>query len=177
MLSLIPRLRNHFDPLQARFDCFCRYGVQVESWFKGEFLLALDEMQRERAISGFDREVRSAGKRIDFRVELAGACHWLELKHWLIGFQKGTKYAAQFCFGDPSAVGISRDVAALLACPPADKRWLMIFATGRPSPVDWREGVKRHNEKFKHSLVSHTTATDFPPAYFLGVLDVGRPDG
>ena len=72
--------------------CFCDRGVQVEGWFKGEMLAFLE---RERA--DFDREVKIGPdrKKIDFQVTLLSEPARIELKHWLIGNQKGMSYDAR----------------------------------------------------------------------------------
>jgi hypothetical protein len=172
VLDLIPRLRTHFDPLRDHFDCFCRYGVQLEGWFKGELLVAFDAMRRERHIDDFDREVRVGKKQVDFRLDIATAYHWVELKFWLIGRQKGTNYAPSFYFSDPTSVGISNDVDALVGLCATGNRWLLILMAARPSEEAWNAGIASHNKKFRHQLIPRTMPNEFPSEYFLGLLEV-----
>jgi len=172
MERLVPHLRDHFDPLQDRLLCFAKYGVQTEGWFKGEMLFFLDKLVERGIVTTFDREVRRETVLVDLQVRL-NQLHWLELKHWLIGKQKGTTYGASFYFRDRSSVGIIRDVSKLLACPAGDPRWLLILASANPGVEAWRRGVEGFNDKFKPIRVtSHTDPGEFPTSYFLGLLSV-----
>jgi hypothetical protein len=129
-------------------------------------------MRCEGLIDDFDREVRVERKRVDFRVDIAEAQHWVELKFWLIGRQKGSTYAPGFYFRDPTSVGMAKDVGALLGLGAVGNRWLLILMAARPSEETWSNGIRSHNEKFRHQLIARTTPSEFPPEYFLGLLEV-----
>lgn len=172
MKQLLPYLREHFDSLQDRMTCFAKYGVQTEGWFKGETLLVLDTLVRRGVITSFDREVRRETVLIDLQIQ-TNQLHWLELKHWLIGKQRGTTYGPSFYFRDRSSVGITRDVSKLLACPADDPRWLLILASANPGAQAWRSGIDGFNDKFSPIYVApHTDPADFPSSYFLGLLSI-----
>jgi len=174
-------LDNHVKHL----ECFCQHGVQVEGWLKGELLCFLDNEKAEGRISDFGREVPVGGsrKRVDFRIKIAttsGALEeaWVELKHWLIGYQAGSQYNASFYFGDPSSVGIRQDVKKLRGLPPSKGKFVLILATANPGAAEWAAGVDKFNRKFAPPrLKSLTDPAEFPNSYFLGLLRVSVEAG
>ena len=180
--DLVFRFKEILDSKEEILNCFCKYGVQVEGWLKGELLYFLDGEKSAERIAHFDREVLiGIGKRkVDFKVEMSTGSGtleaWIELKHWLIGDQKGTPYNAQFYFKDPSSVGIKPDVEKLNEIPDGEK-FLLILTAKNPGMDDWSTGVDRFNEKFSPLHVeSLTTPADFPDFYYLGLLKVARVD-
>lgn len=172
MVELIPLLRKHFDPLEVRFGSFLRHAVNLEGWFKGELLVALDTLSATGAVAAFDREVRMLNSRVDLCVEANGRKHWVELKYWPNGNQRGLNYTPAFYFGDPTEVGITKDVAKLRALDAGDQRWLLILVVSNPGTGAWTAGLAKHNSKFKSNLAMHSNPADFPPSYFLGLLEV-----
>ncbi len=178
ILDLVSRFKAVLDSREKHLNCFCKYGVQVEGWMKGEFLSLLDDEKAAGSLANFDREVSfGVGKRkVDFKVEVptgSGALTaWIELKHWLIGYQKGYKYNAQFYFGDPSSVGIKPDVEKLNEIVEGNK-FLLILTTANGGMDDWTDGVNRFNRKFSPlHIKSLTIPADFPGFYYLGCLEV-----
>lgn len=178
--SLVQRFRD--DVLSDRLEaltCFAEQGVQVEGWLKGEILAFLTEQKRSRMLLDFDREVLigQGRRKADLTLEVqqdAEPCRiWMELKHYLIGCQKGIEYNAYGYFNDPSA-GIKPDVDKLLAIP-SSYRYLLILATARPSSTDWRKAIQNFNAKFSPFLRSLTDPTDFPVEFFLGLVSVDEP--
>jgi hypothetical protein len=173
MITLLPHLRHHFDHLQDRLQCFCRAGVQVEGWFKGEMLFLLDGMAASSEIDAFDREVVRQGKKMDLYLTIAGQPHWVELKHWLIGLQRGVRWSPSNYFGDPTSVGISLDVEKLKALDAGGGRWLLILMTANPGQQAWQSGLDKFHTKFAPRVLrSHSEPADFPASYFLGLLEV-----
>jgi hypothetical protein len=93
--SLVFRFKEVLDSKEGILKCFAKYEIQVEDWFKGEFIYFLDNEKAMGRLLDFEREVPLGvgKKKVDFRVEIPanfgiqGA--WIELKHWLIGYQKG----------------------------------------------------------------------------------------
>ena len=97
MIELVERFREALDGRRDILDCFCNYGVQLEGWLKGELLYFLDAEKSGGRLYDFDREVSfgQGRRKIDIRITGAnGLATWVELKHWLIGYQKGYKYDA-----------------------------------------------------------------------------------
>lgn len=110
----------------------------MEGWLKGEMLLVLDGLVQGGHIAGLDREVKvgpGQRKRIDLRVDVQGMSHWLELKHWLVGRQRGTTYGPSFYFGDPTSVGIRPDAEKLMAHCPAAGGGFSSSRRGTPVPL------------------------------------------
>lgn len=176
------RLKKSLDSRQRVLECFCKYGVQVEGWFKGEILCFLDDEKVCGRIASFDREVviESSGKKkkVDLKMRIisydVGAEVVIELKHWLIGYQKGTKYNANFYFRDPTSVGIRPDIESLSNVSGHD-RFMLILCTANPSIEDWMSGVTEFNRKFNPlHIESLNSPAEFPSFYFLGCLKVSR---
>lgn len=93
----------------------------------------------------------------------------MELKHWLIGEQKGANYDAGFYFRDPSAVGIKPDIEKLKLAP--GNKYMLILTTGNPGVERWLNGVEQFNRKFAPlDITSLTDPRDFSEHYFLGLL-------
>jgi len=177
--DLVTRFRKVLDERSKQLECFCRYGVQVEGWLKGELLFFFDSEKAAGRLVNVDREVQlGAGpgkKRVDFRLEIpvgvAILDAWIEVKHWLIGHQKGSKYNAVFYFGDVSSVGIKPAVETLTKVRRGSK-YLLVLATANPAEDDWSNGVTKFNDKFPHlHLKALTNPTEFPKSYFLGLLE------
>lgn len=71
MRQLIDRFKTYLQVRTDALRCFCRWGVQVEGWFKGEMLAFLDQQLRDGIIEELGREVRIdplLRGRIDFMV-------------------------------------------------------------------------------------------------------------
>jgi hypothetical protein len=175
METLFPHVRHHFDSLLDRLLCFKQQEVQVEGWFKGELLFLLSRLKDEGLISGFGREAGGAQgrSRVDVSVVLDDVTHWIELKHWLVGVQRGALLDPPFYFGDPTAVGIVKDVDKLIDLVPQAPKWLLILLTGNPGPELWEKGLARFHRKFTpRRLMPLSDPQQFPVAYFLALLSV-----
>ena len=173
MDALLPDLKEYFDPLQDRFERFAKFGVQLEGWFKGELLNALDELKEEGRIQRIDREVKVGSGRVDLTLDIDGTRNWIELKHWLIGKQKDTQYRVNFYFADRH-VGIATDVDKLVnAGKPRDVRWMLLLLTANTNDQEWEKGIALFNQKFSPNRISSATQPNqFPKTYFLGLLKV-----
>ncbi len=177
MIKFVEQLTDYFNTRLSAFECFCKHGIQVEGWLKGELLLFLEEKKLNDNIIGFDREVNMGlgRKKVDFTLKVKEknktSVVWIELKNWLIGYQKGTRWKANSYFGDASSVGIKPDVEKLSRL--SENRFLLILATANPGEIDWESGIQKFNSKFKPLKVkSLTSPKDFPSTYFLGLLKV-----
>jgi hypothetical protein len=176
MLNLMFRFQNVLNDCKDKLLCFCDQGVQVEGWLKGELLYFLAQEKAAGRISNFDKEARFDGNRrkvdirIDFETNEVATQAWVELKHWLIGYQKGTRWGARDYFGDASSVGIKPDVQKLSAIS-SGKRYILVMTTANPGTVHWPVGVELFNQKFHPLRVeAMTNPDDFPPYFFLGLL-------
>jgi|GEM_PF-1691910 len=176
LLDLVFRFKEVMDSRENTLNSFCKYGVQLEGWLKGEILSFLDAEKGAGRIDNFDREiiVGQGKKKTDINVKLApdSEIAWIELKHWLIGYQRGTQYNAQFYFGDTTSVGIKPDAEKLSGVSNGSK-YLLILTTANPGLKDWSDGVDKFNRKFSPiQLKSLTNPTDFPNFYYLGLLEI-----
>ena len=177
--DLVHRFKTVLDAHDSHLRSFCAHGVQLEGWLKGEFLNFLDEESTTGKIVGFDREVKLAvgqRKKVDLAIQVIADGEvetiWVELKHWLIGRQRGVMYPASFYFSDPSSVGISADVKKLAKVANGGG-YLLILATAHPGDDEWQNGVAIFNQKFAPlSLKSLAQATHYPASYYLGILKV-----
>lgn len=173
MVELIARLQTRMDARRDRLESFCKNGVQVEGWLKGELLYFLDTEKDAGRLSSFGREAPIHGRRkVDIRVVFDQSLPaWVELKHWLVGRQGDYRYDARFYFADSTSNGIKRDVEKLKIT--RDDKYVLALATANPGIDNWSEGVARFNEKFAPLQVSSLTdPRDYPADYFLGLLAV-----
>lgn len=178
LCSLVLRFRDVLELRPEVVRCFAEHGVQVEGWLKGEILAFLTEEKHAGRIVDFDREVLiGVGRRkvdLTLYIQQGGERRqiWIELKHYLIGWQKGIEYNAFGYFNDPAA-GIKPDVEKLLAISSC-YRYVLILATARPDLVDWEAAITRFNVKFQPCLRSLTDPSDFPVGFFLGLVSVAK---
>jgi len=176
ILDLVFRFKEVMDSRENTLNSFCKYGVQLEGWLKGEILSFFDAEKNAGRIDNFDREmiIGQGKKKTDINIKLSpdSQIAWIELKHWLIGYQRGTPYNAQFYFGDPTSVGIKPDAEKLSGLSNGGK-YLLILTTANPALKDWSDGVEKFNRKFSPiQLNSLTNPIDFPNFYYLGLLEI-----
>ena len=178
--KIVLELKKHFDDKNEIFTCFCTQGVQIEGWLKGELLYFLSQLKETGKINDFDREVKSpvSNQKIDFKLELKTNNNieiiWLELKHWLIGYQKGYKYNANFYFADPTSVGIKPDIEKLSNLNLGNK-YMLILMTSNPGEIEWFNGIKKFNNKFSNlEIEGLTEPNEFKDFYFLGLLKISN---
>jgi len=171
-------LKEYLDTKKDILSCFCDHGVQIEGWFKGELLFFFSNLKKAGQLRDFDREVKSpvTNNKIDFKLELQigskNEIAWLELKHWLLGYQKGYKYNAQFYFGDPTSVGIRPDIEKLTIIK-SDNRYILILMTANPGRDNWYNGIQKFNNKFSNlKIESLNDPSEYKDFYFLGLLKV-----
>ena len=175
--DMVTRFRAVLNAHDSQLKCFCHYGVQVEGWLKGELLYFLDAEKTSGRLVDFEREALCGidKKKVDLRLDITTGSTpsnaWIELKHWLIGYQKGELWKAHNYFGD-ATIGVQPDVEKLSKIIRGDK-YIFILATSNPGHEDWTKGVDKFNNKFSPlSLRSLTQPSDFPDSYFFGVLEV-----
>jgi len=175
LTDLLPFAKMHFDGVEDRLECFIYSQVQVEGWLKGELLFLLTLLRNNGIIKEFDREIRIGRRRIDLSIDLGNSSNYIETKHWLIGEQKGYSYGPSFYFGDPTSVGITKDVDKLLETQEPSNRWMLLLLTANPGSRDWFAGIDKFNEKcHPRQIVSRSNPEDFPDTYFIGLLEVSK---
>lgn len=86
-------LRQHLGKRTACLKSFAHYEYQSEGWLKAESIALFDQLKRSHQILAVDREVTVKGQsKIDLTVQVGRARHWIELKHWYAGHQKGQQW-------------------------------------------------------------------------------------
>ncbi len=169
------------DAHETNLKSFCAHGVQVEAWLKGEFLSFLDQQKEQGLIAGFDREEKIESdnrKKVDFRIGISTGRGlrnaWVELKHWLVGYQKGVKYDASFYFSDPTSAGIVQDAKKLIKVQD-EARYILILTTSNPGEEKWQNGVEKFRKKFTPiNIETLMQPKDFPDHYCIGLLKVSE---
>ena len=177
MVELVPRIAEHLAALPKRLDSFRELEYQSEGWLKTELLLALLGMKAGGLIEEFDREVSLATRQqVDVLIVAGGCRHWVELKHWLIGMQRGSHYATRFYFTDKRGCSLMNDVRKLVRIDDDSRRWVLALLTTNPGEQDWRDGLAAYEARPDAiPLASRTDPSDFPNGFFLGLLEVTRP--
>jgi hypothetical protein len=176
--SLVHRFRDLLTLRMHVLRCFTEQGIQVEGWMKGEFLAFLTEEKRTARILDFDREVligqgrKKADVALTLHESIARDRIWIELKHYLIGRQKGIDYNAFGYFNDPAA-GIRSDIEKLFAVSSPHK-YALVLTTAKPKLPDWDAAITGFNRKFRPCLRSLTDPKDFPEEFFLGLVSVAN---
>ncbi len=178
LIEINLRFKDYLNSKEGILRCFNSQEVQLEGWFKGELLYFLSNLKDLKEVNNFNKEVKSpvSNQKIDFQLELIvnkkNEVFWLEIKHWLIGYQKGYKYNANSYFRDPTSVGIKPDVEKLVRIKSGNK-YMLILTTANPGKEDWYNGIQKFNNKFYNLRIeSLTDPDDFKDSYFLGLLKI-----
>jgi hypothetical protein len=171
MELLLADIRAHFSTLENRLRVFAQQEVQLEGWFKGECLFLLQELKSEGCIRDVNREVATGlGKRkIDITVDLRGQRHWVELKHWHIGPQKGA------CWGPKDYIDSLEDEYQKFEAVRANGRaWVLAFCTPNPGADLWKEALRYFNCEYSPwKLKAKTDPVDYPRTFFIGLFACG----
>lgn len=97
---------------------------------------------------------------------------YIELKHWLIGNQKGTYYGPEWYAKDREN-GIIGDVTKLAVLNQPENSWLLLLLTGNPKQEQWMKAIDAFNSKYApKKLLPLSDPTAFPDSYFIGLLGV-----
>jgi hypothetical protein len=176
MRLVIPRLRRHFARLERRLKCFSDYEYQAESWMKAEFLYLLDGMKRQGIVQWIERE-KPCGRgrrKVDVVFGMRGISHWVELKHWLIGPQKGKVWKLPAYFD-----GLEHDAKKLTSVLSArDRGWILVLCTANPRVPEWRSAVKKFNvENNPVRLIRKSAPNQYPGSNFLGLMECRSTKG
>ena len=81
-----------------RLNLFSSLQIQIEGWFRGELLHFIDSYRNEPRIKELTTESREVAvkhksrRKVDLRIEINNELYWIELKHILIGKQKGNGF-------------------------------------------------------------------------------------
>jgi hypothetical protein len=158
-------LKNHLE----RLECFGKYEFQAEGWLKTEWMTLLEQMRGRGQIIGLDREVVAEGRmKIDLAVDLPDGRHWIELKHWYIGHQKGQRWRPIDFIAE-----LEQECKKFGVVGAGARGWIAALCTLNPGHKEWADAIANFNRVYAPlSLTSSDRPTDYPASYFLGVLKV-----
>ena len=172
MKTIEKKLKEHLLGLKDKLQCFHKNEVQVEGWLKGEILVFLERLKANGDIKEFHREcILKNRKRADIVIEIKKNKHWVELKHWHIGKQKGKEWNIKDYIKDLEDDAIKLDVI-----PPTSRKWILVLCTKNPGKTDWYRELNTFNatKEFFHKLKPASAPTSYPDAFFLGLLRIDK---
>ena len=80
------------DGKKEYLKLFSRLQIQIEGWFRGELMNYLDGPDHNMTTENREVLLNDEGrKKADLKVEFHKKSYWVELKHLLVGYQKGNK--------------------------------------------------------------------------------------
>lgn len=168
MESLLPAMADHFARVAGRLACFHRQEVQVESWVKGECLFLLERLRGAGRILAFEREVKTGigRKKIDLTIDTRKGRQWLELKHWLIGEQKGVQWGVAAYVSS-----LDEEFQKFEAVKAGNHAWVLAVCTANPGEEYWRRAIRDFNAANKlWKLVPRSSPSEYPKSHYLGLL-------
>ena len=173
MENLLFKLKDNFDKYERIYSTFTKYEFQTEGWFKAELITILDEMKNKNIIVDFDREIRLNNNLIDILINTKnGNANYVELKHCLIGNQKGEKWTFKKHITDNP---IMKDIEKLNKYEIIKNPWLFLLLTENPGKEDWDAGISNYNSKIpERKIEAFSNPDDFPQSYFLGLLKIHK---
>lgn len=173
LIEVFEEMKKHILSHSDRLECFREYEFQSEGWVKTELLMLLDDLYRKGHIGKPDREVKAKGfSKIDLLINTNNEKHWVELKHYYVGNQKGKRWRVIDFIDD-----LESECAKFKAVGAGGNAWIFALCTVNPGNDGWQSSINRFNNVNKPvHLVSKTNPTDFPKNYFIGVLKVGGLD-
>ncbi len=127
---------------------------------------------------------------IDLKTEFGPKKIWVEFKHWHIGFQKGVYYHPKYYIQYDQ---LTSDLIKLLQKP--EPKFFIVFCTHKPSLEEWEQVEPIANARFSPTSNYNSqplkklralsipfeikwcqragfSLQDFPPTYFIGILEV-----
>ena len=167
MKKLLAEINDHFRMLESRLQCFSSNEVQVEAWFKGEMLFLLEQLKGKKFIKDFKAEVPAMGrKKIDIWINFQAGQNWVELKHWLIGTQKGNRWRAVDYVYD-----LENKFKKFDAVDAGSHGYVLVLCTENPGEEAWDMAIQKFNANCKPMrLVPCSSVFNYPKSYFLGLL-------
>lgn len=160
-------LHDHLRSRSDQLACFGKYEFQAEAWLKAEWIRVLDEMKTQGSIRALDREVKVNNKKlIDLAVDLDDGRHWIELKHWFLGRQKGQVWRPRDFMPE-----LESEFEKFKTVKAGDRVWIATLCTTNPGTDAWASALNEFNrEKSPWEVEPIDSPADYPPSYFLGVL-------
>ncbi len=162
-------LRQHLRAHVDRLECFGRYQFQAEGWLKAEWMSVLDQLKDSGQVQRLDREVSVKGqKKIDLALDLDDGRHWIELKHWFMGEQKGQRWGPRDYISE-----LENECAKFATARAGERAWVLALCTRNPGSAAWLSAIREFNRDYSPwHLRSLDDPKRYPGNYFLGVLHV-----
>ena len=169
ILQVFDALRQHLQEHAARIECFGKYEFQSEGWLKAEWITVLDQMRAHGHIHRVDREVSVKGRqKIDLAVDLDDGRHWIELKHWCTGQQKGHLWRPVDFISE-----LENECEKFSAVRAGDRAWVAALCTKHPGVGAWLTAIDQFNRDYAPwQLRVLDDPQHYPDSYMLGVLQV-----
>jgi len=143
-------VKAHFStsPSITRTVAMTQAATQAESWWKGEIIQLLGQLQTGGVVSSWDREVPTGKGRekVDFRIDVPGVDGLVEVKTALCAVQKGTPWRLPMYVMAPKSGYILTDLLKLNGLKAA-RRYLLVFAYAAPSVNEWQTVVAEAGRK------------------------------
>ena len=169
------RLKGCLKERESVLRCFSQYEFQSEGWLKGECIALLDDMKNKHQILNFDREFSFGKKKIDLTItDLSNGLHYLELKHWYIGKQKGHIWDTK-----SQITGLEDEFEKFKKTSAETWAWVIVLCSFGFNPEDfkmnakenWEDGIKQFNKEYAPwRLEQHKDSEFLFPFCFLGIL-------
>ncbi len=161
-------LRDHLRSRSDQLACFAKYEFQAEAWLKAEWIRVLDGLKTQGRIRDLDREIRVGTKMIDLAVDLENGRHWIELKHWFLGRQKGQLWRPR-----DFILELESEFHKFEAVEAFDRAWIAALCTNNPGPNAWKGALEEfHRKNAPWALEPVHDRTVYPSYWFLGLLRV-----
>lgn len=152
----------------ARVRAFLHSERQVEGWFKGELLLFLQSLEKQKKIDQWKPEYRTqeiGNRRIDFYIRLDDGPLHIELKSFYHGNQAGSTIDLDTCFS-----ALPSDIDKLADLQEGNK-FSLVFVTPKPNSDKWKGALQKFQRKFP-SVAEVTTRDEFPDELFIAKLQI-----
>ena len=169
MVTLLPHINKHFFNKEAYFKLFAQADTRVESWFKGELIFLFEKLKGDNVINGYNREtslrVNNIRKQIDFKINLGGQDHYIELKAPCIS-KSSTNRDLKFYFRD-NEIGLIKDFNKLSLFSAVNK-WVLAFFYPNPGILEWNRIILTIPENLNH-WKPITKPDDYPAYLFISL--------
>jgi len=167
--NVFDALRKHLYDHIDRLQCFGKYEFQAEGWLKAECVFVLDDLKNRKLICNVDREIKSKGlKKIDLAIDLDDGRHWIELKHWFMGKQRGQLWRPIDFIS-----GLESECKKFTAVQAGSRAWVAVLCTTNPGSSAWSTAIQKFNQEYSPwKLRSLDMPDSYPQCYFFGILQV-----
>ena len=134
------------ESYREKFKLISDLQMQVEGWFKTEFLYYLKGKKMDIGVENRECKVSEEIRRkTDIRIPLKNYNCYVELKHIILGEQKGSRYNLKFYFYEKTY--ISNDIEKLQNIKSPDEAYALTFVS-----LNEYKNEKKLKEELKEDL-------------------------